>query len=478
MLETGKDIILYLDDDITNLSLFEVVFRDRYEVITEIDPDKAFETLKHREVKVAIIDYFMPGISGLEFISKASASHPDCIFMILTAYSDLNFPISSVHQIHVFRFLLKPWTDFEVDQTIQQALNTYRLRKQNKELLVDLKEKNRELTLLKERLEEENLYFREEIKLNADFENIITGNNKFRKVLKEIEQVSVTQATVLIMGETGTGKELVARAVHSLSNRNERPFIKINCASIPDTLLESELFGHVKGAFTGAIANRKGRFELAHTGTLFLDEIGELPLALQPKLLRVLQDGEFEPVGGTDSVRTDVRIIAATNRELEEEVKRGNFRSDLYYRLHVFPIHIPPLRDRKDDIPILLNHFLKKHNRLNGKNVSEVPRTLLKQLEEYRWPGNIRELENVIERAVITSTGEKLQLGYGLSGLTTADPQEQKLLSMEEAEKRHILKILEQTGWQISGEKGAAKILKMKPTTLDSRMKKLGISKP
>jgi len=471
-----KDIVLYLDDDPTNLSLFEMVFKERYEVIITTSSAEAFKIMERQEVKVVMVDYSMPEISGLEFISRASIMHPDTIFMIITAYADLNFPVSNISQINVFRFFSKPWREFDVDQAIRQALNTYRLRHENRRLLVDLKSKNRELILLKEKLEEENLYFKEEIKLNADFENIITGNKAFRKVLKQIEQVSVTQATVLVMGETGTGKELVARAVHSLSTRNEKPFIKINCAAIPETLLESELFGHVKGAYTSAIANRKGRFELAHTGTLFLDEIGELPLALQPKLLRVLQDGEFEPVGGTHSVKTDVRIIAATNRDLEKEVHKGNFRSDLYYRLHVFPITIPPLRERKDDIPILVNHYLKKFNKLNGKNISAVPVETMRQFENYDWPGNIRELENIIERAVITSAGNKLRLGYRLT-VATEGAGDEGFGSLEEMERRYILKVLDQTQWRISGEKGAARILDMKPTTLNSRIKKLGITR-
>ncbi len=477
-MDEEKDIVIYLDDDPTNLSLFEMTFRDKYRVYTTDSPAEALKVIEDEGVKVAIVDYSMPEVSGLEFVSKASICQPDTIFMVLTAYSDLNIPISNISQIHVFRFFTKPWREFEIDQAIRQALDTYRLRVENRKLLVDLKKKNSELLQLKEKLEEENLYFREEIKLNADFENIITVNREFRQVLKQIEQVSVTKATVLIMGETGTGKELVARAIHSLSNRNEKPFIKINCASIPESLLESELFGHIKGAYTGAIANRKGRFELAHTGTLFLDEIGELPVALQPKLLRVLQDGEFEPVGGEQSVKTDVRIIAATNRNLEGEVRKGNFRSDLFYRLHVFPVRIPPLRERRDDIPILVNHFLRKFNKLNGKSISAVPREIMQQFEQYTWPGNVRELENIIERSVIISSGKTLQLG---TRLTTRDSDlvpEQGYFTMEEMERRYIMRILEQTQWRISGERGAARVLGMKPTTLNSRIKKLGITRP
>ncbi len=477
-MENEKDTILYIDDDQTNLMLFSEVFKDKYEVFTTMKPEEAMDTLQSEEVKVAVVDYFMPEISGLDFISKAVDVAPDCYFIILTAYPDLEVTINAINQGNVYRFLSKPWKEYEVDLTIQNAIETYNLRIKNKDLVEDLKHKNRELTELKERLEDENLYLQEEIRLNVDFENIISRNKNFKKVLKEVEQVSSTQATVLVLGETGTGKELVARSIHSLSKRNDHPFIKINCAAIPETLIESELFGHVKGAFTGAVSSKKGRFELADRGTIFLDEIGELPMALQPKLLRVLQDGEFEPVGGTNSVSVDVRIVAATNRNLEEEMEKGNFRSDLYYRLHVFPIHIPPLRERPDDIPLLVNHFMKKFNRLNGKNVETVSKKVMKSLTRYHWPGNIRELENTIERAVIISQGTRLELGYHFLSQVENGESSDELLPLDEVEKRYILRVLEHTNWRISGEKGAADILNMKPTTLDSRLKKLGITRP
>ena len=267
-----------------------------------------------------------------------------------------------------------------------------------------------ELQELKDRLELENKYLQQEIKLEHNFEEIISKSKRFRKVLNQLEQVAATDATVLILGESGTGKELIARAVHNVSKRKDRALVKVNCAALPATLIESELFGHEKGAFTGALGRKIGRFELADGGTLFLDEIGELPLELQPKLLRVLQEGEFERLGNPETKKVNVRIIAATNRDLIEEVNKGNFREDLFYRLNVFPLEIPPLRERKEDIPLLASHFLLKYSSAFGKKVDSIGQTSINHLSNYSWPGNVRELENVIERAVITTTGNKLNL--------------------------------------------------------------------
>jgi formate hydrogenlyase transcriptional activator len=284
----------------------------------------------------------------------------------------------------------------------------------------------------------------------------------------------------LILGESGTGKELLARAVHRLSGRKNRPLVKINCAALPATLIESELFGHEKGAFTGAASQKTGRFELADGGTIFLDEIGELPLDLQPKLLRVLQEGEFERVGGSKTLRVNVRVVAATNRDLEAEVEAGRFREDLYYRLNVFPILSLPLRDRKEDIPLLVSHFCQKHGGAMGKRIDTIPPDVLTALADYHWPGNIRELENVVERSLILSPGSTLTLGDWLRRKlpVTTTGRGAAVLTMEEAERNHILSVLELTHWKVSGERGAAKLLDMIPTTLDSRMRKLGIRRP
>ena len=333
-----------------------------------------------------------------------------------------------------------------------------------------------ELKELRDRLELENKYLQQEIKLNHNFEEIISQSKSFRKVLGQLEQVAATDATVLILGESGTGKELVARAVHNVSNRKDRPLVKLNCAALPSSLIESELFGHEKGAFTGALSKRIGRFELADGGTIFLDEIGEMPLELQPKLLRVIQEGEFERLGGAETKKVDVRIIAATNRNLEEEVEKGEFREDLYYRLNVFPLMIPPLRERIEDVPLLAGHFLRKFNVAFGKSIESIGKSSLVALSTYSWPGNVRELENVMERAVITSMGKKLDLRDSIPSAKAS--KKEGLITLEESERRLIKKTLEKTNWRVSGDKGAAKILGIKRTTLEARMKKLKIEKP
>ena len=327
------------------------------------------------------------------------------------------------------------------------------------------------------RLQAQNVYLQEEIKLTHNFEELIGSSSSLKKVLKNVERVAPTDSTVLITGETGTGKELIARAIHNLSPRQNKPLVKVNCAAIPAGLIESELFGHEKGAFTGALTKKMGRFEVADKGTIFLDEIGELPLDLQSKLLRVLQEGEFERVGGTQTFKVNVRVIAATNRNLEELSKSGQYRPDLYYRLNVFPIHLPALREREGDIPLLAQYFIRKFAVNLGKKIDQVPEQMIAALQRYQWPGNIRELEHVIERAVILSEGPELEPIDWLSqpdsktGLT-------KTLTLEEMERQHIRDVLEQTNWRVSGEKGAAKVLGLNPTTLEARMKKLGIARP
>jgi formate hydrogenlyase transcriptional activator len=472
-----KDKILYIDDTHVNLQLFEELFQGKYTIYSALSPRTGLEILRKETVKVVFVDLFMPEMNGLEFIQKASEEFPDLIYMIITAYPDMNVAIEAINQGSVYRFFTKPWDHYEVEMTILNAIETYELRTHNQALIEDLKGKNARLLELKEKLEEENLYLHEEIRLNSNFENIISKDVAFKKVLKDIEQVADTMASVLILGETGTGKELVARSLHEVSKRSSSSFIKVNCASIPESLIESELFGHEKGSFTGAVRQKKGKFELAHKGTIFLDEIGELPVHLQPKLFQVLQDGEFNRVGGTDVIHVDVRVVAATNRDLEKMVESGQFRSDLFYRLNVFPIFIPPLRDRRSDIPLLANFFIGKFNRLNGRRVELIPLKAMDLLMNHDWPGNIRELENTIERAVIISNGSKLELmDRFLVGKESADSD--KFLSMQETEKEYLLKVLENTNWRVSGPKGAASILNMKPTTLESRLKKLGISKP
>lgn len=472
-----KDKILYIDDVEVNLTLFAASFENKYEIYSSLTPSKGFDILEKENPKVVFVDLQMPEMSGLEFINKASLDFPNSIYIIITAYPATDVAIEALNQGGVHQFLVKPWNKNDVEMVIKNAIETYNLRIQNQTLIKDLEEKNTRLLELKNKIEEENSYLHEEIKLNSNFENIISKDVAFKKVLKDIEQVSDTNATVLILGETGTGKELVARAIHEVSARSSSSLIKVNCAAIPEALIESELFGHEKGAFTGAIKQKKGKFELAHRGTIFLDEIGEMPLALQSKLLQVLQDGEFNRVGGTDVIHVDVRVVAATNRNLDKMVESGQFRNDLFYRLNVFPIDIPPLRDRRSDIPLLANFFITKFNRLIGKHIDTISVKAMNHLMNHDWPGNIRELENTIERAIILSKGNKLELNDRFISDKNSEGSG-VILTLQESEKEHIIKVLKQTNWRVSGSKGAASILGINPTTLESRLKKLGVKKP
>jgi formate hydrogenlyase transcriptional activator len=336
-----------------------------------------------------------------------------------------------------------------------------------------------ELAEMKERLATEKLYLEGEIRLDQNIGNMVGQGPGFQAVLKSVQTVAPTDSTVLILGETGTGKELVARAIHDLSSRKKCSFVKVNCAAIPASLLESELFGHEKGSFTGALAQKIGRFELAHQGTLFLDEIGEMPLELQPKLLRAIQDQEFERVGGNRTIRTDVRFVAATNRDLKAMVQEGKFRADLYYRLHVFPVEVPTLRERREDIPLLTRYFVQKHAERMGRNVDTIPTSVMDALTDYDWPGNIRELQNLLERSVILTKGSALQVAMAeiignaipvrLNGRSSAEPQN--------TERARILKALEEAKGQVGGPDGAAVRLGLKRTTLQSRMRKYNIAR-
>jgi PAS domain S-box-containing protein len=324
-------------------------------------------------------------------------------------------------------------------------------------------------------LQQQNLYLQEEIKAEHNFEEIVGHSPALSAVLAQVRQVAPTDATVLIGGETGTGKELIARALHSASKRKDRPLIKVNCAALPTGLVESELFGHEKGAFTGALARRLGRFELAQGGTLFLDEIGELPADAQAKLLRVLQEREFERVGGTAAIKVDVRVLAATNRDLLQAVRARTFREDLFYRLNVFPLQLPPLRERPEDIPPLVHFLVGKFAARIGKRFDSVSPETLERLRAYSWPGNIRELENVLERGVILARGTTLEIGADVLTAPTTPAAIAPDATLEATERQHVLEVLRQTAWVIDGPRGAAKVLGLHPSTLRSRMKKLGI---
>ena len=349
-----------------------------------------------------------------------------------------------------------------------------------------------EVERLKNRLHAENVYLQEEIRREHNFDEIVGSSPALLAVLQQVERVAPTDSTVLILGETGTGKELIARAIHDRSHRKNRPLVKVNCGAISAGLVESELFGHVKGAFTGALDKRTGRFELADGGTIFLDEVGELPLETQVKLLRVLQEGEFEPVGSSRTIKVDVRIIAATNRNLADEVKAGRFRADLYYRLNVLPLHNPPLRARRTDIPQLAMFFLSRYARRFGRQFDGIAQDTIELMLNYDWPGNIRELQNMIERVVVLSNGPTLTIDRSLllptqaatvnnetqpwQNITASAPV--AATSLDDLQRQHILNVLTQTGWVIEGENGAARKLNLHPNTLRSRLKKMGIQRP
>jgi chemotaxis protein methyltransferase CheR len=361
----------------------------------------------------------------------------------------------------------------------EEALERVRttLERRVQERTAELRRALDEVAQLKDKLESENIYLREEIRSTHGYEEIVGESIGLREVLYKVRQVASTDASVLLLGETGTGKELIAHAIHKGSLRSGRSLVRVNCAALPSTLIESELFGHEKGAFTGAHTTRVGRFELADGGTIFLDEISDLPLELQSKLLRILQDGRFEKLGSTVTQQVDVRVVTACNCNLEEAVARGSFRSDLYYRLGVFPIEIPPLRERSDDIPMLVWHFINNKQGNLGREISNVPADVMEALKSYAWPGNVRELENVIERALILSAGDTLYLDESFSRAARAHPSPPTSSSLKEVERAHILNVVEDCGWRIKGKGNAAERLGINPSTLRDRMKRLGITR-
>lgn len=372
----------------------------------------------------------------------------------------------------------------ELERRVEER--TIELRAANEQLGQEIEEHCRseeslrtalsEIRILKDQLETENIYFRQQSKMKHQFDHILGQSDGIKYVLYRAEQVAPQNTTVLILGETGTGKELIAAVIHSLSPRKDRPLITVNCAALPANLIESELFGREKGAFTGADTRQVGRFEVAHGSTLCLDEIGELPLELQAKLLRVIQHNEFERLGSSQTIKVDVRIVATTNRNLEEEVLKGRFRQDLYYRLNVFPITVPPLRQRREDIPILVQAFTERYARKLGKQITSIQKETMKALQDYPWPGNIRELESIIERAVILCPGPVLQLADKLE--ISSLPFQAGMNTLEEVERNQIVKTLSETRWRIEGKDGAAVILGLHPSTLRARMHKLGIVRP
>lgn len=490
--------LFIVDDTPANLEILVNLFSAQgYEIFVATNGKAAIEQMKHVRPDLILLDIMMPGIDGFETCRrlKANPETKDIPVIFMTALSETSDKIKGFSAGAV-DYVTKPIQHEEVLARVNthlaiRALNR-RLEEANLSLEQRVKERTQalqdalqEVEQLKARLEAENTYLQEEIKVHHNFEEIIHQAPALKKVLHQVEQVAPTDATVLILGESGTGKELLARAIHNHSKRRDRPLVKVNCASLPLNLIESELFGHEKGAFTGALAKKIGRFELAHAGTIFLDEIGEMPVELQAKLLRVLQEGEFERLGNPSTIKVNVRVIAATNRDLAKAVQTGIFREDLYYRLNVFPITSPPLRERKEDIPMLVSYFLKKFGEKIGKSVQSISPDALTTLQQYHWPGNVRELENMMERAVILSRGPQVSI-HDIPELTSSQArspvpgtaQNNSFQTLEDVERAYILQVLHTTSWIIEGAKGAAAILGLNPSTLRSRMQKLGIRKP
>ena len=497
--ESQHQTVLIVDDNPNNLGLLVDCLTDaEFEILVARDGETAIERAQQVHPDIVLLDVLMPpGIDGFETCRRIKKDMPDMPVIFMTALTETEDKVKGF-DIGAVDYITKPIQPEEVLARVNAHLTIRNLQQKLKNQNADLKQAEENLkavneTLehkvadrtielqnalsevehLKDRLQEENIYLQEEIKGQHNFEAMVGQSETLRQVLHQVEQVAETDATVLVLGETGTGKELIARAVHDLSNRKERPLVKVNCAALPANLIESELFGHEKGAFTGAQDKKIGRFELADGGTIFLDEIGDLPLELQAKLLRVLQEGELERLGNATSIKVDVRVIAATNRDLESAAAKGEFREDLFYRLNVFPVRIPPLRERKGDIPMLVTHFVQKYSVKIGKQIHSIPQQTLEALEAYTWPGNVRELENVIERAMILSRGNRLELGdwHPRTGTTNGGG----FVTLEEHERVYIQEVLETTDGRLRGDNGAAKILGMKPTTLASRMLKLGI---
>jgi formate hydrogenlyase transcriptional activator len=513
MMRTEADIlnasILIVDDQESNVSLLTRMLQETgYTcVASTMDPRQVCSLHRENQYDLILLDLKMPGMDGFQVMEGLKTLDPDGYLPVLVITAQPGYKLRAL-QTGAKDFISKPFDLVEVKTRIHnmlevrllyKKLNSYNavleqtvqertgdLLKANAQLLREIDDRKKveasllsafaEIQQLKDRLQAENIYLRKEVARQYNFGEIIGQSRALSHLFSQVEQVAPTQATVLLLGETGTGKGVVARAIHSRGSRKDRPLITVNCTTLPANLIESELFGREKGAFTGADARQIGRFELADGGTIFLDEIGEMPLELQGKLLRILQDGEFERLGNPRTFKVDVRIIAATNRNLEEEVRDGRFRKDLFYRLNVFPITNPPLRQRKEDIPLLVSHFVAKFNKKIGKKIEVISKETLNLLQEYHWPGNVRELESIIERAMIISQGTTLQvLDRFEHSRKTGESSGQDGKTLAELEHDHIRHVLKQTGWRIEGKTGAAIILGLNPSTLRARMRKLGI---
>ena len=465
--------ILIVDDEVANLKLLkELLSRDGYQVRFSDRPQLAIDSALGQPPALILLDVKMPQMDGFEVCERLKQDERtrDIPIIFISALQDVQDKIRGFEAGGV-DFISKPFQDSEVLARVRTHLELRNMLLHLEELV---EKRTAEVVKLKNQIEQENIYLRKEIEVRHKHEEIIGNSEPLRNMLSAAEQVASTESTVLILGETGTGKELLARAIHNLSPRKDRQMVTLNCAALPATLLESELFGREKGAYTGAMTRQIGRFEIADGSTIFLDEIGEMALEVQAKLLRVLQEGQFERLGTPETISANVRIIASTNRDLARSVAEGRFREDLYYRLNVFSITVPPLRDRIEDIPLLVWAFIKEFERPMGKAIEKIPQNSMAALQRHPWPGNIRELKNAIENAMIISNDRILKP----APLADLSPSLQKDLKLEVVERTHIIDVLNKASWRVSGKKGAADLLGLKPTTLESRMKKLGITRP
>ena len=502
--ESISGTILIIDDTPANIGvLHDSLVELGHKVLVARNGAAGIETAKHAFPDLILLDVMMPEMDGFETCEQLKEDNDtaEIPVIFMTALSETEDKVRGF-EVGAVDYITKPFQTEEVEarvasqlyaRRLQEDLETEnesrklaekRLQEANTQLEERVEERTEELRQaldelegLKNRLADEVVQLTSEIKQEHNFEEIIGDSKELKAVLKKVELVGPTEASVLIQGESGTGKELIARAIHNASPLKDRPLIKVNCGAIATNLVESELFGHEKGAFTGAIKQRPGRFELADGGTLFLDEVGELEPEVQVKLLRVLQEGEFERLGGTETLHVEVRIIAATNRNLLDEVEKGNFREDLYYRLNVFPLQLPPLRERGGDIPLLAEFFLQKYAQKMGKSLSSIDESVKQRLEDYSWPGNIRELQNTIERSVILETGDALGSIDFIMGRSPKSAEPQGLDELEEYEKKIYLRALKEADWKIGGATGAAELLKRPVSTVRDRVKKLGLER-
>ena len=450
--------VLIVDDEVGARESFKMILKNDYEVFLAKDAEEAFQQIKVNSPDVILLDIILPDLDGLKVLEKIKQNDPDIIVIMITATKTVKTAVEAM-KLGAYDYVTKPFDIDELRLIITRSLST-------------------------KALEQEVKYRREEMDKSFDFGNIIGKSKLMKEIFKVVKQIADSKSTALIMGDSGTGKELISRAIHYNSNRKSYPFVTINCAAIPDTLIESELFGHEKGAFTNAIERKLGRFEVAHQGTLFLDEIGELSLATQAKILRFLEEKEFNRVGGSKTIKVDVRLITATNKNLNQLIKKGSFREDLYYRINVIPIVIPPLRERKEDIPILIDHFINKFSVENNKNVKGISKEALELLMQYEWPGNVRELENLVERVIALTFNEYIQLNElplsfknipKINGLKESilDGKVSFLQAEEEFEREVISDALKKTNYIQSR---AAEILGISRRILKYKMDKLGIN--